>query len=165
MVDVLIKNLNAKIADRVANVNPSGPGVGGPNSTFQQILGSKRQNALLERMQNFVGEAVPQYHNQAEAISAKDIQVTQPLDGGTVEVAPLSGDNMVNKVFGYLNQQATQMDSIVEVLSSTKTPLSRRQLLAYQASIGTLTINVDLFSKLAQTFSQNLNTLLQTNLG
>ncbi len=164
MADPIIKALNERLATKIANVKPAGTMPGGADaiSKFDQVLQKKQQNLMLDKLAEVVNDKPTD--SKMQVLSADDIKLSVN-EGEFGATSNFDGKKALSNLFTHINDDALKMDSIIEVLSADETRLSRRQLLAYQASIGTLTINTDLFSKLAQSISQNLNTLLQTNLG
>ncbi|MCP5463559.1 MAG: hypothetical protein H7A33_00880 [Deltaproteobacteria bacterium] len=160
MTDPIIKKLNMRLAQKVSNLKPGGlnPGQTGAKS-FDDVLKTKQDNSFLEKLSSSVTDKSPAL-NQINAIPADDIQINIS-EGELAGRVPGSSKEWVQNLFTQVNSDVLKMDSIIEVLSSSNTKVSRRQLLAYQASIGTLTINTEMFSKLAQSVSQNLNTVLQ----
>lgn len=165
MKDVIVKQLNSRLANKIANTRPAAGVHGdfGGASKFDQVLNKKRDNSM---MQKFSTTLVDNHieDNNMEVFSADNIKINIQ-EGEFSNKTAFDGKNAVSELFSTINNDALKMDSIIEVLSSTETKLSRRQLLAYQASIGSLTINTEMFSKLAQSLSQNINTILQTNMG
>ncbi|EKD51670.1 MAG: hypothetical protein ACD_62C00208G0004 [uncultured bacterium] len=163
MVDPIIKTLNQKVAEKIANVKPlGGPGGTDTISKFDEVLQKKQSNAMMEKLSEAIVDKPT--GGDMQVLSADNIKL-QISEGEFSNVSNFDGKQAFSNIFSSINSDVVKMDSIIEVLASDNTRLSRRQLLAYQASIGTLTINTELFSKLAQSISQNLNTLLQTNLG
>lgn len=166
MTDPIIKQLNNRLAEKIANVKPAGTdqmgGMGGV-SKFDMILNQKQETSSMEKLGQVVNNEDFK-KSDMEVLSAEDIKINI-ANSEFGQTTNFSGKNAVSELFSTINNDTLKMDSIVEVLSSSETKLSRRQLLAYQASIGTLTINTELFSKLAQSLSQNINTVLQTNMG
>lgn len=162
MVDLLIKKLNQRLAQTISNVTP---GQQGPQalSRFDQILNNKQNEIMFEKLSEAI-QGDSHTSNKMQTLSAEDIKINIQ-EGEFGASTSFDAKQTVSQLFSTINNDALKMDSIIEVLASDDVHLSRRQLLAYQASIGTLTINTELFSKLAQSLSQNLNTLLQTNLG
>jgi hypothetical protein len=165
MADPIIKALNQRLATKIANVKPQGTmGPGGPDalSKFDHVLQKKQDDMMMQKLSDSIIDKPSD--NKMQALSADDIKI-EINEGEFGSTTNFDGKKAMSDLFTNINNDVLKMDSIIEVLSSDNTRLSRRQLLAYQASIGTLTINTDLFSKLAQSISQNLNTILQTNLG
>ena len=165
MKDLIIKQLNNKLATKISNTKPAGSQPGGELgvSKFDQVLNKKQDNLMLEKLsENLIGNS--DTDKKMEVLSAENIKINVQA-GEFANTSTFNGKNAVTDLFSTINNDALKMDSIIEVLSANDTKLNRRQLLAYQASIGTLTLNTDMFSKLAQTLSQNINTLLQTNMG
>lgn len=163
MTDMIIKKLNQKLAEKITQNQP-GLQESGQTSKFDQILTNKQNNnVMMEKLaESISGNDVTA--NQTKTVSADDIQINI-RSGDLSAQSTFDGKKVVTDMFSTLNNDMAKMDSMIEVLSSSDTKLSSRQLLAYQASIGTLSINTELFSRLAQSVSQNLNTLLQTNVG
>jgi hypothetical protein len=102
--------------------------------------------------------------NEASVLSADNIKIN--VNNAEMQTSSnFDPKKSFFDLFSTLNNDMLSLDASIEVLSDPNTKLSRRQLLAYQAGIGNITITTELFSKLAQSVSQNLNTLLQTNIG
>lgn len=162
MADIIIKKLNEKLATKVSGNLPPAAETG-QQSKFDQVLTNKQNTAVFEKLaESIAGDNIQA--DQIKTQSAADIQIN--IQGGEfANQSTFDGKQTIANLFSTINSDMVKMDSMIEVLSSPDTKLSRRQLLAYQASIGTLTINTELFSRLAQAVSQNLNTLLQTNVG
>lgn len=169
-IDGLTKLLNQRLAKTISNTKPAGtngPGGSVGVSKFDAILNQKTSthNSALDTLSKTIsGQDIGQSSQDMEVFSADDIQINVQ-EGELANSSTFNAKDTVSQLFSTINNDALKMDSIIEVLSSNDTKLNRRQLLAYQASIGTLSINTDLFSKLAQSLSQNINTLLQTNMG
>lgn len=163
MTDPIIKQLNTRLAEKIANVKPQGSEQIGGMSKFDMILNQKQETNSMEKLGQTISDQNFQ-KSDLEVLDANDIKIniSSTEMGKTTDFTP---KNAMSDLFSTLNNDTLKMDSIVEVLSSSDTNLSRRQLLAYQASIGSLTMNTELFSKLAQSLSQNINTVLQTNMG
>jgi len=163
MADSIIKDLNKQLAGKVANIKPAGNNLpSGGVSSFDAVLKNKRQGAIFEKIeQTFLEDSSK---DKMQVLNAEDIKI----DINEAEFGSetnFDGKKAVMDMFSTINDDSLKMDSIIEVLSSDDVKLSRRQILAYQASIGTLTVNTDLVSKLAQSVSQNLMTFFQMNLG
>lgn len=164
MTDPLIKHLNKRLADTINRVNPANQeNLPGSVSQFDQVLSQKQNMAVYEKLAETIMGDQP-VRNQMQVLDAKNIDVEFSA-GEFARSSTFEGKKALFDLFATINNDALKMDSIVEVLSSDNIKLSRRQLLAYQASIGSLTINTELFSRLAQSISQNINTVLQTNMG
>ena len=153
-MDPLIKKLNQRIATKIANQNLPSQNPQTQKLNFDEILQAKQNDAPKI-------EQIASNDSSMKAISADGIEIdmTNLSNDGTHE---FSVKDRFMDLFGKMNQDMVSLDSSIEVLSDPNIKLSRRQLLAYQAGIGNMTINSELFSKLAQSVSQNLNTMLQT---
>ena len=163
MTDMIIKKLNQKLAEKITQNQP-GLQESGQTSKFDQILTNKQNTSLMEKISESIsGDSLNA--DKMKTLPADDIQINIQSGDLAAQSTTFDGKKVVTDMFSTLNSDMVKMDSMIEVLSSSDTQLSRRQLLAYQASIGTLSINTELFSRLAQSVSQNLNTLLQTNVG
>lgn len=167
MVDVIIKALNERIAQQIATKTPSS-GEGTPSSKFDMALNdaiSKRDNSSHEMVQKLMEQIRgSETSNEASVLSADNIKIN--VNNAEMQTSSnFDPKKSFFDLFSTLNNDMLSLDASIEVLSDPNTKLSRRQLLAYQAGIGNITITTELFSKLAQSVSQNLNTLLQTNIG
>ena len=163
MVDKIIKDLNQEVANKLAKLRPAENSLySGQVSPFEDILNDRRQKLIFDKMeQTLLHDNV---QDKMRVMAADDIHI-DIKDEEFGAQGTFDGKKALVDMFATINDDSLKMDSIIEVLSSEDVKLSRRQLLAYQASIGTLTINVDLVSKLAQSVSQNLMTFFQMNLG
>jgi len=164
MKDVLTKFLDTRLANKIANLKPAGteqPGTGSL-SKFDQVLQSKKNDMLMDKMSQIV-EQNSNLDTDMEVMSADNIKIN--IQSGEFNQDTNFGvKNGLGKLFSIINDDSNKLSTIVEVLAKNPN-VSRGQLLAYQAHIGALSLNVEMFSKLAQTLSQNINTLLQTNMG
>lgn len=161
-MDPLVKKLNQRIASKVANQKTT-PGVNAPGKlNFDDVLQAKRSDNTpsIEKMVSEMHET----KGDMQVLSAEGIEVSM----NEADMGASTNFNAKDKffdIFSKMNQDMVSLDSSIEVLSDPNVKLSRRQLLAYQAGIGNMTINTELFSRMAQSVSKNLNTLLQTNIG
>lgn len=161
-MDPLISKLNQQISDKIKN-KPIAPGEsGGQNVSFEKVLSEKRNETQALNLDNLVNEP----KTDMQVLSADNLHINM----ANSETGHAAGGQFDPKkkffgVFEDLNSDMLSLDSSIEVLANPDIKLSKRQLLAYQAGIGNMTINSELFSRLAQTVAQNLNTLLQTNVG
>ncbi|OVE82462.1 hypothetical protein BVY03_00930 [bacterium K02(2017)] len=164
MKDAIIKKLNSRLAEKISNTVPlNRNNENSGASKFDKVLNQKQNDLKADKLtESLINNNAND--TKMEVFSAKDIQINIE-QGEFAGQGTYEDKNAVSEIFSTINNDALKMDSIIEVLSSSNTRLSRRQLLAYQASIGSLTINTEMFSKLAQSLSQNINTLLQTNMG
>jgi hypothetical protein len=167
MVDVIIKALNERIAQQIATKTPSSS-EGMPASKFDMALNdaiNKRDNSSHEMVQKLMEQIRgSETSNEASVLSADNIKIN--VNNAEMQTSSnFDPKKSFFDLFSTLNNDMLSLDASIEVLSDPNTKLSRRQLLAYQAGIGNITITTELFSKLAQSVSQNLNTLLQTNIG
>lgn len=165
MTDIIIKQLNKRISNQMANSKPAGVNGNPVVSKFDEVLSSKTQNQnnTLEQLAKSISS--DNLSNQPQTISADDIKINvKDAELSTAENGTFDAKKAVTNIFSTINNDSLKMDSIIEVLSSDNTKLSHRQLLAYQASIGTMTVNVEMFAKIATQFSQDFNTLWQLNL-
>ena len=163
MADIVIKNLNSRISQSVSG---AGIGAGAPAQTgqsFQQILSGKSNDKLIEKLTEMTNSEKLGSQNLT-ALSGDNITIKNSAASESAGGAA-NPKKTVSDLFSTINNDSLKMDSIIEVLSSDQTKLSKKQLLAYQASIATLSLNTEMFSKLASSLSQNINTLLQTNMG
>lgn len=160
-MDKLTKILNQRVAEKVARATQPTPDQMVPKKDFAEVLESK-QNApqVLDGLLNDIKGKADDFQVQSGAdikVSFNNFDVEKSSD--------FDPKKKVADIFGSLNEDMLSMDSTIEVLADSNVKLSRRQLLAYQAGIGQMTINTELFSKMAQSISQNLNTILNTNVG
>lgn len=163
MVDKIINDLNQEIASKLAKLPPAQNSIyNNQVSPFEDILNDKRQRLVFDKLEKTLLQDGA--GDKMQVMAADDIKITIK-DEEFAAQGTFDSKRALMDVFGAINDDSLKMDSIIEVLASEDVKLSRRQLLAYQASIGTLTINTDLVSKLAQSVSQNLMTFFQMNLG
>lgn len=158
MVDKIIKHLNQKVTEKISQNNPL-QNVSPQQNNFADVLESKRQSSgkFLENMITEMKGGGEEFQVQSGA----HIQVSfQNFD--VEKSSTFSPNTKLTDLFGSLNEDMLSMDSAIEVLSDPSVRLSRRQLFAVQAGIQHMSINTELFSRLAQSISQNLNTLLNT---
>lgn len=157
MVDKIIGKLNEQIAGKVSNQAPKGDNL----SKFDEVLNKKQGNLGIEKLaESYLESSKP---DEIKVVSADNIQI-QFNDSELNTSTTIEGKG-VSELFSAINNDMLSMDAAIEVLSSGDVKLTRSQMLAYQHAMGTTTIGIDLYSKLVQSISQNLNTLLQTNLG
>ncbi len=164
MADVLIKQLNDRIATTIGKNKPAGVGgeAGGAVSKFDQVLTNKLDSTqMLKKMSDAIGgESITK--SNMNSISASDIKINVQ-QGEFGKERTFDGKKAVSDLFSTLNNDSLKMDSVIEVLSSSDTKLTRRQLLAYQYTMSNISLTTEMCSKMASSLSQNLNTLLQTN--
>ena len=161
-MDKLTKLLNQRIASKVATGMPGvSPDAMPGKKNFAEVLESKQASPqVLEGLLSDMKGRPDDYQVQSGA----DIKVS--FNNFEVEKSSsFDPKNKIADIFSSLNEDMVGMDATIEVLADPNVKLSRRQLLAYQAGIGQMTINTELFSKMAQAISQNLNTILNTNVG
>ncbi len=161
MADIMIKNLNQRVSSGIQAPQLDSPQKSG--AKFDEILQSKSQERLFEKLTEMTNDEKLGQNNQM-TLSADNISIKGENEGLSVAESSQPKKSM-GDVFASLNNDSLKMDSIIEVLSSNQSQLSKKQLLAYQASIATLSLNTEMFSKLSSTLSQNINTILQTNMG
>jgi hypothetical protein len=162
MVDPLISKLNQQISDKIKTQTANVPGGNGAPSKFEQVLNDKRIDDQKMNLDNLVNEPKG---SEMNTIAANDIQINTANAETGANGSHFDPKKKFFGVFEDLNSDMISLDSSLEVLSNPDIKLNKRQLLAYQAGIGNMTINSELFSRLAQTVAQNVNTLLQTNVG
>lgn len=157
-MDVLINQLNERIAEQIISRKPAD--LGKPSTNFSDVLDSKRSSMVMQALTDQIaGEK-----DGMKVISANDIKINR-VDFDAEKTTNFDPKQKMMDLFGGLNEDMVSLDASIEVLSDPNVKLSRRQLLAYQAGIGNMTINTELFSKMAQAVSQNLTTVLNTNVG
>lgn len=141
----LTKILNQRIAEKIANNQPS-PDQLGQKMNFGEILDSKRQST--DDLMN----AVMGQNNDASL----NVQSMDHIQVDMKNAESISTHNQGQSwqkgmdVFSELNNNYNSMNMAVEVLSDPSTKLSKQQLLAYQAGIGNMTVNIELMTKLVQ---------------
>lgn len=160
-MDKLTKILNQRVAEKVARSTVATPDQLVPKKSFADVLDAKQKGPeVLDGLMNDIKGRADDYQVQSGAdikVSFKNFDVEKSSD--------FDPKKKVADIFGSLNEDMLSMDATIEVLADPNLKLSRRQLLAYQAGIGQMTINTELFSKMAQSVSQNLSTILNTNVG
>jgi hypothetical protein len=166
-MDEIIKKLNNRMIQEVAKVGIPNVPTPGSTSKFDQVLGAaqekRSQESLMEKMVAEIRE--PDASSQG-VLSAKEIQVdlntTRP-EYSVSKNESLDPSKAATNVLTTLNDDMLRMDAAIEVLSDPGTKLSRRQVLAYQFGFGNISINMELYSKMTQSVTQNVNQILQMN--
>lgn len=171
-MDKIIGKLHQRVAQKIAGSQL--PGVN--PQQFSQILDNKINNNPAQvstsfqdtTNQKFLEKMSANLNSESKSdvkiIAADDIKINFSNDEFKKEVKN-DVKNQFFSLFEDLNSDMLNINSAIEVLADPGVKLNKRQLLAYQAGIGNMTINSELFSRLAQTVAQNLNTLLNTNIG
>ena len=181
-MDKLIGELNKKISDKIGKSGTDNAVQPGTTSKFSDMLTEKlsapkidstdltAQNTTAsgkspsEQMFIKLSEDMQsEEKNELKVFSGDGIQI-KSAPGELVQSSNFDPKERFMGIFEDLNSDMLSLDSAIEVLADPSTKLTKRQLLAYQAGIGNMTINADLFSRLAQSVSQNLNTLLNTQI-
>lgn len=181
-MDKLIGELNKKISDKAGKGGTDNAVQTGTPSKFSDIM-TEKLNApkldstdLMSQNTTTAGktqsdelfiklseEMKSEDKNEMNVVRGDGIKL-QMTDGGSSQTSNFDVKQRVFGVFEDLNSDMLSLDSAIEVLADPSTKLTKRQLLAYQAGIGNMSINAELFSRLAQSVSQNLNTLLNTQI-
>lgn len=181
-MDKLIGELNKKISDKIGKSGGENSITQGTPTKFSEILSEKLSQPKIENTELQAQNTSTSGKSPSEELFMKlsediageqknDLQVISG-DGIKITVAPGEGTQQSNfdmrdrffGIFEDLNSDMLSLDSAIEVLADPSTKLTKRQLLAYQAGIGNMSINAELFSRLAQSVSQNLNTILNTQI-
>lgn len=180
-MDKIVAKLNEKLAEQVAKKKPENTlQESGGQSKFSQMLNEKLTQtstvtdpSLNQQITSQKGDDL--YAKMSEQLAAEEQQELKVMPAGDIRINISEGDlGTQNKfdakekfmgIFEDLNSDMLSLDSAIEVLADPGVKMNKRQLLAYQAGIGNMTINTELFSRLAQSVAQNLNTLLNTNVG
>ena len=158
MVDKLISELNQRISSVVSSKTvPAGDGA---PSKFDYVLDSKRNQLMMDKISDL---SLGGGKNDMKVISADNMAIT--FNDSEISTESKTPGKNLSDLFSTINNDMLSMDAAVEVLASGDVKFTRSQLLAYQHAMGTASISIDLYSKLVQSITQNLNTVLQTNLG
>ncbi len=140
----LSKILNQRIAEKISNNQPSPDQLGG-KVKFDELLETKK-NSMDGLMNAVMGE-------QKDGMS---VQSMDHINVNLSDVETASGQNQGNSlqkgldIFSGLNDNFNSMNMAVEVLSDPSTKLNKQQLLAYQAGMGNMSVNIELMTKMVQ---------------
>ena len=140
----LSKILNQRIAEKIANNQPS-PDQLGTKVKFDELLETKK-NSMDELMNSVMSEQK----------SGMDVQSMDHINVNLADVESVTNNNKGHSwqkgldVFSQLNDNFNSMNMAVEVLSDPSTKLNKQQLLAYQAGMGNMTVNIELMTKMVQ---------------
>lgn len=159
-MDTLIKNLNQKIAEKIANSRPSQE-IMPQGQSFAEVLQAKQQGhgELLETMVNEMKGNTADFNVQSGA----HIEVN--LASQDIEKTGLGVESKVSDLFSSINEDMLAFDALFEAISDPKVKFNRRQLFAVQAGIQHLSINTELFAKMVQAISTNINTVFNIQAG
>ena len=149
MTDPIVKKLTQRIADKVAKNNPNVEG----GNKFNDLLKTK-QDDMLAKIKD---QLVDNKGQDMQVMSADDIEIRVADSEMGTKVSPSSPFEKGYDLFTALNKDFLSLDATIEVLADPGTKLSRKQLLAYQAGIGNLTVNAEMYTKLAQSTTQTIN--------
>lgn len=158
MVDKLISELNQRISSVVSG--KTAPLSDGALSKFDYVLDNKRNQLMMDKISDM---SVSGGKNDMKVLSAENIDIHFNESEITTE-SKTAGKNL-SDLFSTINNDMLSLDATVEILASKDVKLTRSQLLACQIATGTTSLSIDMYSKMVQSISQNLNTILQTNLG
>lgn len=158
MVDKLISELNQRISSVVSG--KTAPLSDGASSKFDYVLDNKRNQLMMDKISDM---SVGGGKNDMKVMSAENIDISFNESEITTE-SKTPGKN-ISDLFSTINNDMLNLDATIEILSSKDMKLTKSQLLACQIATGTTSLSIDMYSKLVQSISQNLNTILQTNLG
>lgn len=158
MVDKLISELNQRISSVVSG--KTAPLSDGAPSKFDYVLDSKRNELMMDKISDM---SVGGGKNDMKVLSAENIDIT--FNDSEIATESKTSGKSLSDLFSTINNDMLSLDATVEILSSRDIKLTKSQLLACQIATGTASLSVDMCSKLVQSISQNLNTILQTNLG
>jgi hypothetical protein len=183
-MDKIVAKLNEKLAEQVAKKKPENTLTEQPGgqSKFSQMLQEKisQSTPVTDSLQNQIttaqkGQSEELFAKMNEELKSEEQQELKVVSADDIRInisdselgtqTRLDPKEKFLGIFEDLNSDMLSLDSAIEVLADPGTKLTKRQLLAYQAGIGNMTINTELFSRLAQSVAQNLNTLLNTNVG
>lgn len=153
MKDKIVKNLNTRIADKIAKNQP-GPDQLGGQVNFDSVLETKKAG-ISELV-----SAVRGNEADVQVQSADHIDITMSDNELGVKNQKSPWDRGYD-ILASLNEDFISLDSSIEILSDPNTKLNRKQLLAYQAGIGNVTLNIEMFTKLSQTVVRSANQVLQ----
>lgn len=179
-MDKLIGELNKKVSDKIGKGQSDNSVQPGTPSKFSDVLTEKLSTPKIDSTElvaqntSMTGksESEQMFMKLSEDLKGEEKNELRVISGENIQIQVAPGESMQQTnfdpgqrfmgIFEDLNSDMLSLDSAIEVLADPSTKLTKRQLLAYQAGIGNMTINADLFSRLAQSVSQNLNTLLNT---
>ena len=161
MMDPLIGTLNQQVTNKISGNNAlPNPGNGGA-TPFADVLKSKQSDSVMEKL---LDNIVDNRGNEPKVASAESIQINR-LDTDVEKSTNFSPKQKVTELFSNINQDMGNMDSLIEVLSDPKSKLSRQEMLGCEFFMHKATMTVEMGSKGLQMLSQNINTVLNTNVG
>lgn len=155
-MDPIISKLNQQAIQKMQNnIRPSDPYTQGP-SPFQQ----KFDNTMAERMLEKIREDYGPAQKDMTVLSAENINVTanRPEMGGL----PTSVSDKYYDLFKGMNRDLLSLDSAIETLNTPGVKISPRQLLAFQAGIGSTMIMAEGFSRFTEAVNRGIQTIVQT---
>lgn len=155
-MDPIISKLNQQAIQKLQNnIQQSGPYTQEP-SQFQQKFDNTMADRMLERIREDYGA------NQKDitVLSAENINVTtkRPEMGG---MSPSATEKYYD-MFKDMNRDLLSLDSAIETLTTPGTRITPRQLLAFQAGIGSTMIMAEGFSRFTEAISRGIQTVVQT---
>jgi hypothetical protein len=156
--DPLIQILNKRISSNIADNTQ--PATAKPTQNFSEVLDSKRNEKLFEKLSEQMGGS----KNEVKVTNASDIQINR-LNTDVENQTNFDPKQKVMDIFASLNDNMTSMDDMIEVLSDPNIKLSRDQLLACQLFSTKASSFAELSSKLLQSVSSTITSLVNTNVG
>lgn len=160
MMDPLISALNQQVTNKISgNQIASNPAPGA--TQFADVLKTKQSDVVMDKlMDNIIGGS----GSEPKVASAESIQINR-LDHDVEHTTNFSPKQKIGELFANINQDMGNMDSLIEVLSDPNSKLSRQELLGCEFFMHKATMTIEMGSKGLQMLSQNLNTVLNTNVG
>lgn len=157
-MDALIAALNQRVSNKITQETPL-PDAGRPAQSFSDVLDSKRSTLVMDKISSeFSAEK-----GDIKVLPASDIELANN-NFDVQQTNDINPKQKITELFSGLNDNMNSLDASIEVLSDPNVKLSRRQLLAYQAGIGQLSIMTELSSKVIQSVSTAANQILSTNI-
>lgn len=141
-MDQITKILNSRISNKIAQNQP-GPDQLGKKVDFKEVLETKKSS-----MEDLVQSLMNPDQKDVQVQSVEHIDMN--LKSSELSMNTASPSEKGFDLFAKLNDDFNSMDMAIEVLSDPNIKLNKKQLLAYQAGIGNLTVNIELFTKMAQ---------------
>jgi hypothetical protein len=147
------------VAEKAVTEGAKGP-AGQGESSFSKLLSERLENTgeMGQAVLKAFGLAPKQ---EIQAISAEGLEI-QPAQITVKDEMRTHGKAL--SLLTDVNRQALQMDSFIELASSGR-HFTPAELLALQAGVHQIALNVDLTGKILEQLNGGVQRLLQTNFG
>lgn len=162
MADFAAK-IGQAISEKVASEVQKGSGVVS-GSQFEQLLTSRmeqlgQQTDLTQKIMQSYGLAPAEQQPQLKAISGEGLEIRT---ASITENQEIRTQGKALELLTEVNRGALQMDNIIEMTTSGRS-FSPPELLALQAGVHQIALNIDLTGKILEQVNTGTKTLLQTN--